>query len=201
MNTKLMIVMALIIISVTQVYSQKDSTSNNRNCKLFVEFDVPITVLTGGISANAGIRHNNYRLSLGYEHFKAPSKQFSGTPDGFNMRVNYIFALNFDYFYAKSKIDKGLYSRLMYHNKSQFVENKASLDSKILYSQLVGLELGYVWKFFHGLYVAPRAGALYYLKSPQGKDNNPVLIGDAYYDNKRHKVWDTYYSFMLGYSF
>jgi hypothetical protein len=196
-----MIVMALIIISVTQVYSQKDSVSGFRNCKIFVEFDVPIAILTGGISTNVGIQHKNYRLSLGYEHFNAPSKEFSGTPDGFKMKVNYIYALNFDYFYTKSKSDKGLYSRLMYHNKSQFVENKTTLDSKILYSQLIGLELGYVWKFFKGLYVAPRAGALYYLKSPQGKNNNPVLIGDTYYDNKRHKVWDTYYSFMLGYSF
>ncbi|MCE5332793.1 MAG: hypothetical protein LLF95_11730 [Bacteroidales bacterium] len=201
MKTKMMIINALLIVSFLHAYSQNESIHPTRKWRAFCEFDVPITVLTGGISMNSGIRYENYRLSLGYEHFDAPSKEFSGTPDGFKMRVDYIFALNLDYFFSKTKESKGLYSRFMYHTKSQFVENIETQDSKILYSQLVGAEIGYVWKFYRGLYIAHRLGALYYLQSPQGKGNNPLLIGNAYYDNPRHKVWDTYYSFVVGYTF
>ena len=65
-----------------------------------------------------------------------------------------------------------------------------------------GLELGYVWKIYRGLYVAPRIGALYYFKSPQGSDNQPIQIGDRKYDNSRHKVFDTYFipTLDVGYS-
>ena len=201
MKTKMIIVLAILFASFSNVQSQNDSIRTPRKWGAFGEFDLPITVFTGGISMNVGVSYENYRFSLGYEHFNAPSKEFSGTPDGFKMRVDYIYALNFDYFFSKSKEPKGLYSRLMYHNKSQYVENIETHDSKILYSQLAGLEIGYVWKLYKGLYITPRIGALYYLESPQGKDNNPVLIGNAYYDNPRHKVWDTYYSLIVGYSF
>ncbi len=53
-----------------------------------------------------------------------------------------------------------------------------------------------------GLYVAPHVGALYYVKSPQGASNDPILIGDREYDNDRHKVFDTYFipTLSIGYS-
>lgn len=59
-----------------------------------------------------------------------------------------------------------------------------------------------MWKIYRGLYVAPRVGALYYLKSPQGSANKPVMIGDRRYDNDRHKVFDTYFipTSSVGYS-
>jgi hypothetical protein len=201
MRTKMIIVSALLNVCFSHAHSQNDSIHATRKWGAFGELDVPIAVLTGGISINGGVRYENSRLSLGYEHFNAPAKKFSGTPDGFKMRVDYIFAMNFDYFFSKNKNGKGFYSRFMYHNKSQFVENIKTRDSKTLYSELVGVEIGYVWKLYRGLYIAPRIGTLYYLKSPQGKENNPVLIGDAYYDNTRHKIWDTYYSFVAGYTF
>jgi hypothetical protein len=68
-------------------------------------------------------------------------------------------------------------------------------------SLALGMELGYVWKVYKGLYVAPRVGALYYVKKPQ-PGNQPVTVGDRTYDNSRHKNWDTYYipTLSVGYS-
>lgn len=90
----------------------------------------------------------------------------------------------------------------MFHIKQQGVTNVATGDHKDLNSLAAGLELGYVWKLYRGLYVAPRIGALYYVKSPQGPENQPVRIGDRLYDNDRHKVFDTYFipTLSLGYS-
>ena len=50
--------------------------------------------------------------------------------------------------------------------------------------------------------MAPRVGALYYLKKPQGSGNHPVSIGGRDYDNDRHKNFDTYYipTLSVGYS-
>ena len=184
--------------------SQKPSDKmQSSRLKMFTEIDAPILVFTGGIATNIRISYKNYRLSAGFSHFNAPSKTFSGVPDGFKLRVDYILALNFDYFLLHNKTYDGLYIRFMYHNKRQFVQNKESGASKLLYSQLAGFEVGYTWKIYYGLFIAPRIGALYYMKSPQGDENKPVLIGDSYYDNKRHKVWDTYFipTLSIGYSF
>lgn len=200
MIQKITIHIVLLTVFFSNLYSQNDSNKCDKNIDFYSEVDVPILVLTGGIAANAGINYKNYRMSIGYEQFNAPSKEFSGTPDGFKMRVDYIYAINFDYVFSKNKEENGAYTRIMYHNKKQYVENIATHDYKNLYSQLVGLEVGYIWKFYKGFYLAPRVGAMYYIKKPQGKENNPVLIGDVFYDNKRHKILDTYYSFMLGYT-
>jgi hypothetical protein len=126
---------------------------------------------------------------------------FSGKPDGFDLTIEYIYSAHYSYFWS-GKTDKGLYTRIMYHNKKQIVTEKISGISKNLYSDLIGLELGYVWYLYKGFYINPRIGALYYLKSPQGKDNNPVLIGNSLYNNDRHKTWDTYFipTISIGYS-
>jgi len=115
--------------------------------------------------------------------------------------VNYIIGFNASYFIAR-RSDDGLYVQAMFHVKQQGVTNQATGAHRDLDSLAAGLELGYLWKFYRGLYVAPRVGALYYVKSPQGSDNAPVQIGDRAYDNGRHKVWDTYFipTISVGYS-
>ena len=203
MRAKIIFMVVLLSVISSYAQSQNDMIQKSTKWRAFSEIDIPIAIFTGGLAANLGACYENYRISAGYSRFDAPSKTYSGVPDGFKLRVDYIFALNLDYFFSKSKTDKGFYTRLMYHNKRQYVENKSTKDSKFLYSQLVGLEIGYVWKLYHGLFIAPRMGALYYFKSPQGNENKPVLIGDAYYNNERHKVWDTYFipTLSVGYSF
>lgn len=78
----------------------------------------------------------------------------------------------------------------MFHIKQQGVTNNENGAHGDLDSLAAGLELGYVWKVYQGLYVAPRVGAraLYYLKRPQGAANDPVIIGGKGYDNERHQV-------------
>ena len=90
----------------------------------------------------------------------------------------------------------------MYHNKMQIVTEKSSGISKKLNSDLLGMEIGYVWYVYKGFYLTPRLGALYYIKSPQGRSNKPVQIGNSLYDNDRHKIWDTYFipTLSIGYS-
>ena len=89
----------------------------------------------------------------------------------------------------------------MFHIKEQGVTNQATGAHVDLASRALGLELGYVWKVYKGLYVAPRVGALYYVKTPQ-PGNQPIAVGDRTYDNSRHKDWDTYFipTLSLGYS-
>ena len=117
------------------------------------------------------------------------------------MRANYIVGINASYFIGQ-RTDKGFYVQAMFHIKQQGVTNDATGDHRDLNALASGIELGYVWKIYNGLYVAPRIGALYYLKSPQGPDNNPIRIGDRDYDNDRHKVFDTYFipTVSVGYS-
>jgi hypothetical protein len=149
---------------------------------------------------SGGVVWGPFRAGMSYATFLSNSS-FGGTPDGFTMRANYIVGINASYFIAQST-DDGLYVQAMFHIKQQGVTNDATGDHKDLNSLAAGLELGYVWKIYQGLYVAPRIGALYYVKSPQGSENRPVAIGDREYDNSRHKVFDTYYipTLSLGYS-
>ncbi len=146
-----------------------------------------------------GVVWGPFRAGLSYTTFLSNSA-FGGTPEGFSMRVNHIIGINAAYFIARST-DDGLYVQGMFHIKQQGVTNEATGDHKDLDSLAAGLELGYLWKVYQGLYVAPRIGALYYLKSPQ-PGNNPVQIGDRAYDNPRHKDWDTYFipTLSVGYS-
>lgn len=146
-----------------------------------------------------GVVWGPFRAGLGYTTFLS-NAALGGTPDGFTLRVNHLIAVNAAYFIGQST-DDGLYLQGMFHIKQQGVTNKATGDHEDLDSLAAGLELGYVWKVYRGLYVAPRVGALYYLKKPQ-PDNLPVMIGDRAYDNGRHKNWDTYFipTVSVGYS-
>lgn len=147
-----------------------------------------------------GVVWGPFRAGLSYATFLS-NASFGGTPDGFSLRANYILGINASYFIAQST-DEGLYVQAMFHIKQQGVTNIATGDHRDLNSLAAGLELGYVWKLYRGLYIAPRIGALYYLKKPQGSANRPIRIGDRDYDNSRHKVFDTYFipTLSVGYS-
>lgn len=159
-----------------------------------------LLVLKQGAAFAGGIVWGPFRAGLSYATFLS-NGSFGGVPDGFTMRANYIVGVNAAYFIGQSS-DKGLYIQAMFHIKQQGVTNDATGDHKDLNALATGFELGYVWKLYQGLYVAPRIGALYYVKRPQGSNNDPVRIGDRTYDNPRHKVFDTYFipTLSLGYS-
>lgn len=159
-----------------------------------------LAALRQGTAIAGGVVWGPFRAGLSYASFLS-NNDFGGTPEGFSLRANYIIGINASYFIAQST-DDGLYLQAMFHIKQQGVTNDATGDHEDLDSVAAGLELGYVWKVYQGLYVAPRVGALYYVKSPQGEDNAPIRIGDRDYDNGRHKVFDTYFipTLSVGYS-
>jgi hypothetical protein len=166
-----------------------------------VEVDAGLmAVMKQSAGLAGGVVWGPFRAGLSYATFLS-NAAFGGTPEGFDLRVNYVVGVNASYFIGQST-DRGLYVQAMFHIKEQGVTNKATGDHKDLSSLAAGLELGYVWKVYRGLYVAPRVGALYYVKSPQGPNNDPVQIGDRTYDNSRHKVFDTYFipTLSVGYS-
>lgn len=159
-----------------------------------------LAALRQGTAIAGGVVWGPFRAGLSYASFLS-NNDFGGTPEGFSLRANYIIGINASYFIAQSS-DDGLYVQGMFHIKQQGVTNDSTGDHKDLNSLAAGLELGYVWKVYQGLYVAPRVGALYYVKSPQGKHNDPIRIGNRDYDNGRHKVFDTYFipTLSVGYS-
>lgn len=164
------------------------------------ELDVGILlVMRQGTAFAGGAVWGPFRAGLSYTTFLSDSR-FGGTPEGFTMRVNYIVGFNASYFIGR-RTDEGLYVQAMVHVKQQGITNDATGDHRDLSSLATGLELGYVWKVYQGLYVAPRVGALYYVKSPQ-PGNEPVRIGNRDYDNPRHKVFDTFFipTLSVGYS-
>ena len=165
------------------------------------EIDAGVLIaLRQGAAFAGGVVWGPFRAGLSYATFLS-NGSFGGTPEGFSLRANYIIGINASYFIGQST-DNGLYVQGMFHIKQQGVTNEATGDHADLDALAAGLELGYVWKVYKGLYVAPRIGALYYLKSPQGPDNKPVQLGDRAYDNDRHKIFDTYFipTLSVGYS-
>lgn len=165
------------------------------------EVDLGILLaLSQGTGLAAGVVWGPFRAGMSYASFLS-NKDFGGTPTGFALRANYVVGFNVSYFIGQHT-DDGAYLQGMFHIKQQGVTNEKTGDHKDLDSLAAGLELGYVWKVYKGLYVCPRIGALYYIKSPQGPDNKPVKIGDRNYDNGRHKEFDTYFipTLSVGYS-
>jgi hypothetical protein len=167
----------------------------------YAALDVGILLaMRQGAAFSGGVVWGPFRAGLSYATFLS-NASFGGAPKGFDLRANYIIGFNVSYFIAQSS-DEGLYAQAMLHIKEQGVTNLATRDHRDLSSIASGLELGYVWKIYRGLYICPRVGALYYFKSPQGRDNQPIQIGDRKYDNGRHKVFDTYFipTLDVGYS-
>ncbi len=197
----LTIFLGLYTFAIGQTSDSLNISSEKQSWKVFSEIDLGLIAFTGGFANYFGVRNGPHGFELGYQHFPAPSTLFSGVPEGFDLTVEHIYSIHYSYFW-NGKTDKGLYTRFMYHNKMQIVTEQNTNTSKKLYSDCVGAELGYIWYFSKNFYLTPRVGALYYINSPQGKENNPVLVGSSYYDNKRHKTWDTYFipTISVGYS-
>lgn len=165
------------------------------------ELDVgTLLALKQAAAFSGGVVYGPFRAGLSYATFLS-NKSLGGVPDGFSLRANYIVGINASYFIAR-RSDDGLYVQGMFHIKQQGVTNLENGAHRDLNSLAAGLELGYVWKVYRGLYVAPRVGALYYVKKPQGRANKPIDIGGREYDNTRHKHFDTYFipTLSVGYS-
>lgn len=158
-----------------------------------------LAFLRQGTALAGGVTYGPFRAGLSYASFLS-NASLGGVPEGFDLRVNYVIGLNAAYFIAQNT-NRGLYLQAMFHIKEQGVTNKATGAHVDLDSLALGLELGYVLNLYKGLYVAPRVGALYYVKNPQ-PNNQPVMVGDRTYDNSRHKDWDTYFipTLSVGYS-
>jgi hypothetical protein len=176
-------------------------TTNAYQLGAHFELDVGVLLALRQSAAFAGgVVYGPFRAGLSYATFLS-NASLGGVPEGFTLRANYILGLNASYFIGRST-DDGFYVQAMFQIKQQGVTNIDTGDHEDLNSLVTGLELGFLWKVYRGLYVCPRVGALYYLKSPQGPDNQPVSIGDKDYDNDRHKVFDTYFipTLSVGYS-
>lgn len=165
------------------------------------ELDLGVLIaLEQGAAIAGGVVYGPFRAGMSYATFLSNSS-FGGAPEGFSLRANYIVGFNASYFVAR-KSDDGFYVQGMFHIKQQGVTNLDNGAHRDLDSLAAGVELGYVWKLYRGLYVAPRVGALYYLKKPQGSGNRPIDVGGRSYDNSRHHDFDTYYipTLSVGYS-
>jgi hypothetical protein len=172
----------------------------SRSVGAYAELDAGILIfLRQGVGIAGGAKLGPFRAGVSYATFLS-NPSLGGVPDGFDLRVNYLVGFNAAYFIGQ-KTDKGFYVQAMLHIKQQGVTNQTDGAHVDLNSVATGLELGYVWKVYKGLYVAPRVGALYYVNKPQ-PGNDPVQVGSAEYDNSRHKNWDTYYipTLSVGYS-
>ena len=202
-NTKLLTAAILLSLSAA---AQADSTptvtaqAEAPHLGAYASLDVGVlAALKQGASFGGGVVYGPFRAGLNYTTFLS-NASLGGVPDGFDLRVNYLVGANVAYFIGQ-KTDKGLYVQGMLHVKQQGVTNQDTGDHVDLNSVAVGVELGYVWKFYKGAYVAPRIGALYYVDKPQ-PGNQPIQVGDKMYDNGRHHNWDTYFipTLDVGYS-
>lgn len=184
----------------TAAQSPAAVTAQQHRLGAHAEVDVGILAfLRQGTAIAGGVTYGPFRAGLSYATFLS-NPSLGGVPDGFDLRVNYLLGLNVAYFIGQDS-DRGLYVQGMFHIKQQGVTNKATGAHVDLDALAAGVELGYVWKVYQGLYVAPRIGALYYVKHPQ-PGNQPITVGDRTYDNARHKDWDTYFipTLSVGYS-
>jgi hypothetical protein len=164
------------------------------------EVDLGILLfLDQGTAIAGGVTYGPFRAGLSYASFLS-NPSLGGVPEGFDLRVNSLIGINAAYFIGQHT-DSGLYVQAMLHLKEHGVTNQATGAHVDLDSVALGLELGYVWKMYEGLYLAPRVGALRYVETPQ-PGNEPVAVGDRSYDNDRHHDWDTYFipTLSVGYS-
>jgi hypothetical protein len=162
----------------------------------FLEADLGVLLMSGGTGLFAGPAYGPFRAAVGFYRFDSPSKALGGVPDGFELKVNWLLSVDAAYFIAQDGVG-GPYVRVAYQEKEQRVLNLSNGARTFLRSRLAGPEVGYVWNFGSGFYVAPRLGGLYYLRSPQ-PGGAPILVGGRSYDNERHKRWDLFATVGLG---
>ncbi len=166
----------------------------------YVEDDVGVLLMAGGIGLFGGVRRGPFRGGLGFYRFESPFRSLSGAPAGFELAVDAILSADLAWHPFAGGMD-GPYVRVIGQLKRQRVENRENGARRSLDSSLLGPELGWVARIRNGLYLAPRAGALFYVVPPQGRAGRPVDVGGRPYDNSRHKAVDLYLTLGLGWSF
>jgi hypothetical protein len=166
----------------------------------YVEDDVGVLVMSGGVGLFGGVRRGPFRGGLGFYRFESPFRSLSGAPRGFELSVDALVSADVAWHPFADGMD-GAYVRVVGQLKRQRVENRENGARRSLDSSLVGPELGWVARIGNGLYLAPRAGALFYVVAPQGRAGSPVDVGGRAYDNPRHKVVDLYLTLGLGWAF
>jgi hypothetical protein len=166
----------------------------------FLEYDLGVLAMSGGVGLFGGPTYGPLRAGLGFYRFDSPYRALSGAPKGFELKVNYIISADVSWHFLHRAI-RGPYVRVMSHLKQQQVENRDNGVRRKLDSLLIGPEIGWTFLVYRGLYLAPRLGALYYVKSPQGSDGAPVDVGGKLYDNDNHTVFDLFATAGIGYAF
>ncbi len=166
----------------------------------YVETDLGVLMLFGGVGLLGGVSLGNVRAGLDFYRFESPYRSLSGAPAGFDLKVEGLLGADIAWHPFADRID-GPYVRAIGQIKRQRAENRVNGARRNLDSALLGPEIGWVFRVYHGLFITPRLGALYYVKSPQGKGNHPIDVGGASYDNSKHQTFDFYGTLGLGYAF
>lgn len=190
----------LLLSSLARAAGEPSQPERRATLGGFVEDDVGVLLMAGGVGLFAGPSYGPFRAGVGYYRFDSPYRKLSGAPEGFELSVRHIVSVDATWHILEDRVE-GPYVRLMGQWKRQRVENLDNGARKHLDSVLLGPELGWAWRVHSGLYLAPRLGALYYLKRPQGPDNAPVQVGGKPYDNERHHYWDLFATLGAGYAF
>ncbi len=157
-------------------------------------------LMSGGTGLFTGPSYGPVRVGAGFYRFDSPIKALGGVPDGFELKVDWIISGDVTWFFASDHVE-GPYVRALSHVKQQRVTNLSNGVRRDLFSVLAGPEVGWVFRVYRGLYLAPRAGALHYIERPQGPANAPIDVGAKLYDNDRHKTFDLYATLGIGYAF
>jgi hypothetical protein len=193
--------LALILTLAPLASARADAPSEERwKVGAYVEQDLGILLLFGGVGLYGGVAVGNLRAGVGFNRFESPYRALSGAPDGFGLKVSRLFQLDVSYHPFAKRMD-GPYVRAVAQLKRQHAENLDNGVQRDLDSVLVGPELGWVFRVYNGVYLAPRAGAFYYVAPPQGTGNHAIDIGGAAYDNDKHKTFDFFGTLSVGYVF
>jgi hypothetical protein len=193
-------VAALVALVLLVLWSPAANADEGRRWGGFVEADLGVLAMSGGVGLFAGPSYGPFRFGAGFYRFDSPWRALSGAPAGFELKVNYLVAADASWFFASERVE-GPYVRALVHFKGQRVENTDNGARRDLFSALAGPEVGWAFRIRSGVYLAPRVGALYYLEKPQGVRNAPIDVGGSPYDNDHHKTFDLYATLGLGVAF
>jgi hypothetical protein len=166
----------------------------------YLEQDLGVLLMSGGVGLFGGVRYGSLRGGLGFYRFQSPIPALSGAPAGFELSVDAILSADVAWHPLDDDM-RGPYLRVVGQLKRQRVENRTNGARRTLDSTLLGPEIGWVARVWRDLYLAPRAGALFYLVPPQGKAGGPVDVGGLPYDNPKHQTVDLYVTLGLGWAF
>jgi hypothetical protein len=185
---------------VTETPAAGATKDNQHSFGAYLEDDLGVLLLFGGVGLSGGVSYGPLRAGLSFYRFESPYPGLSGAPEGFEVKVDGLVGADVAFHLFSDRVAGG-YVRLIGQLKRQRIENLGNGARRRLESALIGPEIGWVLRVHRGLYLAPRLGALYYVRPPQGADGRAVDVGGASYDNPRHKTWDVYGTLGLGYAF